>query len=455
MTLRIFPHLFALGLAYVASGQNTTLITTFTNPAAVAGDNFGNSAAALGSERLIIGAWSADTGAANAGAAYLLNTNGSFLTVVTNPAPASSDYFGYSVAAVGSDGLLIGAPGDDASGRDSGSAYLTSTNGILVTTFSNPNSAGGFSFGHSVAAVGSDRVLIGAPGDHTGALQAGAVYLFSTNGLLLTTITNPAPAASDWFGQAVTAVGNDRVAIGASRDDSGATDSGSAFLFNTDGNLLTTFINPAPAEGGRFAVSVAAVGDDRVLIGAYGGTGAAYLFDVNGALITTFANPTPAGTDWFGIAVAAIGSDRVLIGAMFEDGGAPQAGAAYLFSTNGTLLATITNPTPADSDWFGASLTMAGSDRMLIGAYQDDTAAPDAGAAYLFSLAPPTPPALTITPAILGNTTISWAPSTPGFVLQETELLSPADWTNSLSGAASPTVKPAALPAKYYRLRQP
>lgn len=48
-----------------------------------------------------------------------------------------------------------------------------------------------------------------------------------------------------------------------------------------------------------------------------------------------------------------------------------------------------------------------------------------------------------------------WAPATPGFVLQETGSLSPANWTNSPSGATNPIVVPATLPAKFYRLLHP
>jgi hypothetical protein len=64
-------------------------------------------------------------------------------------------------------------------------------------------------------------------------------------------------------------------------------------------------------------------------------------------------------------------------------------------------------------------------------------------------------PTLTILPATPGNATISWTPPTPGFVLQETWVLSPANWTNSLSGATNPIVVPATLPSKFYRLFKP
>jgi hypothetical protein len=64
-------------------------------------------------------------------------------------------------------------------------------------------------------------------------------------------------------------------------------------------------------------------------------------------------------------------------------------------------------------------------------------------------------PLLTIAPAGPNQATISWAPNTAGFVLQETWSLAPANWTNSLSGASNPVVVPAVVPAKFYRLFKP
>jgi hypothetical protein len=128
------------------------------------------------------------------------------LLTITNPTPGVGDNFGNSVAAVGTDRVLIGARGDDTGGNNAGAAYLFSTSGPLLTTFTNPTPAADDSFGCSVAAVGSDRVLIGAYVDDTGATNAGAAYLFSTNGVLLTTFTNPTPAFFDDFGYSVAAV---------------------------------------------------------------------------------------------------------------------------------------------------------------------------------------------------------------------------------------------------------
>ena len=64
-------------------------------------------------------------------------------------------------------------------------------------------------------------------------------------------------------------------------------------------------------------------------------------------------------------------------------------------------------------------------------------------------------PTLKIVPGPPGQATVSWTPNTPGFVLQEALILSPANWINSLSGATNPVVVPATATRKFYRLSRP
>ena len=358
------------GLAQVA-----TPLTTFTNPMPAASDSFGYSVAAVGSNRFLIGAPYNDTSVTDAGAAYLFKANGTLLTAFTNPNLTAGGLFGASVAAVGNDRVLVGVPNDNTGATDAGAAYLFGTNGTLLATFTNPTPAAYESFGFSLAAVGNDRVLISASYS-TVAAYAGAAYLFSTNGTLLTTFTNPVPSSYEFFGWSVTAVGNDCVLVGTPFD----ANVGSAYLFRTNGTLLTTFTNPTPAPDDRFGWSVAAMGSDRVLIGAIKDdtgardSGAAYLFSTNGVLLTTFTNPTPQDSAYFGRAVAAVGNDHVLIGAQ-------NAGAAYLFTTNGTLPTAFTNPPPVSGTTFGWSVAAAGGNRVLIGSLCGERA-------YLFSIPP-------------------------------------------------------------------
>ena len=293
---------------------------------------------------------------------------------IANPSPTSEDLFGSSVALLGNDRVLIGAEREDIGATDAGAVYLFTANGTLLSVLTNPAPDTADFFGSSVAVVGADRVLIGAPGDNGSGTDRGLAYLFSTNGTLLTTFTNPFSGNLENFGASVAALGNDRVLISADGRSSGI---GSAYLFRTNGTLLATFNNPTPASLDFFGQPVAALGSDGVLIGARlkdtGATdaGAAYLFSTNGALLNTFTNPTPANSERFGISLAPFGPDRVLIGANSAD-------AAYLFATDGALLTTFTNPAPGSGNSFGFRVTPLGSDRVVI-------LAPGTNVAYLFS----------------------------------------------------------------------
>ena len=64
-------------------------------------------------------------------------------------------------------------------------------------------------------------------------------------------------------------------------------------------------------------------------------------------------------------------------------------------------------------------------------------------------------PTLIIAPAAPGFATISWAPSTAGFVLQETWSLSSPNWTNSPSGSTNPITVSTDAAAKFFRLGKP
>jgi hypothetical protein len=430
------------------------LLTTFTNPAPAVGDGLGISVAAVGNDQVLIGTYRKKV-------ANLFGASGALLVTFTYPNPQKLGAFGSVVAAMGSDRVLIGAPGNDTVTASAGAVYLFNTNGTLLTTFTNPIPANNDGFGTSVTAVGSDRVLVGAI-DFAVTLS-GTAYLFNTNGILLTTFPDPAPAGADQFASTVAAFGNDRVLIGELADNG---NSGKAYLLSTSGALLKTFSNPAPAPFDRFGFSVAAVGSDRVLIGAAGQNagatqaGVAYLFSTNGSLLKTFTNPSPSAYDSFGWSVAPVGNNRVIIGAFGDSAGATSAGTAYLFSTNGTLLVTITNPVPVNPGNFGLSSATAGNDRLLIGAYGNSSGAVTyAGAAYLFAL--PYPP-LSIT-RNSSTVSVKWVTDETGLILQQTDWLGTtavwSDSTNSVfvSGKTNiiqqTTVNESTT--RFFRLRRP
>jgi len=67
-----------------------------------------------------------------------------------------------------------------------------------------------------------------------------------------------------------------------------------------------------------------------------------------------------------------------------------------------------------------------------------------------------TRPQLTITPVAPNFVMVAWTPTnSPGFVLQQSDSLRPAAWTNAPSGLTNPATVPATVPARFYRLFKP
>ena len=324
---------------------------------------------------------------------------------IPNPTPAAGDKFGTSVAISGTR-VVVGAP-FDTSITSIGFAYVYDCTPVCGVPVIIPNPAvfTDDRFGHSVAISGT-RVVVGAPLDDTGALNAGAAYVYDCTPACgaPVTISNPTPVAGDQFGFSV-AISGTRVLVGANLDDTGAADAGAAYLYDCTPacGAPITIGNPTPDVSDLFGHSVAISGT-RVVVGAFGdntgaaNAGAAYVF-----VCTTFplctapvtiSNPTPAVNDQFGQSVAISGT-MVLVGAFLDDTGAVDAGAAYVYDCTPAcgLPTTIPNPTPAANKEFGTSVAISGT-RVVVGVQFDNTGAIDAGAAYLFveSATDTTPP---------------------------------------------------------------
>jgi hypothetical protein len=159
---------------------------------------------------------------------------------------------------------------------------------------------------------------------------------------------NPSPDQFDNFGDPVF-VSENHVLI-SSFDDVGATNAGVVHLFDTSGKLLHTFTNPTPNAQDMFGWSISMSGNYALIsavfddMGAIVDTGAAYLYDITtGNLLHTYTNPSPAQDDYFGDSVS-ISGNLVLIGSnahiKIGDSNLKWAGEAYLYDTSGNLLFT-------------------------------------------------------------------------------------------------------------------
>lgn len=311
--------------------------------------------------------------------------------------------------------MVVGSEWDDTGAGHSGVVHIYDLGGPTPTfpamTLTNPTPSDDV-FGSSVAISGT-RAVIGAPQDKTGAIAAGSVYVYNlasdTPTLPMLTLTNPTPAVWDAFGWSV-AISGTRVVVGAVADDIGATDAGSAYVFDLASAGPTvptvTLTNPSPAANDRFGNSVAVSGA-RVVVGAFlddtgaADAGSAYVFDLNSPTpripVATLNNPAPQPSAQHGWSVACSGS-LVAVGARADSTGAAFAGIARVYdfasATPTVPIITLTNPSPTASGNFGYSLSMSGQ-RLAVGTFSGAT---HAGCAYLFDLSRtnPTVPAVTI-----------------------------------------------------------
>jgi len=397
--------------------EDTTTLASFLakingahGTGAAAADLFGWDVA-VGSGRIVIGASSDDDNAlSNSGSAYIFDLDGNFINKINGAhgtGAGGGEYFGKRVA-VGSGRIVAGAYGDDDNGlSQSGSAYIFDLNGNFINKINGAYGTGAGAtdyFGYSVA-VGSGRIVVGAYLDDDNALLgSGSAYIFDLDGNFIKKIDGTGgtgAGAGDNFGWSV-AVGSGRIVVGAYwDDDNGLDDSGSAYIFDLDGNFIKKIDGTGGTGAGTtdlFGYSVA-VGSGRIVVGAYldddnglDGSGSAYIFDLEGNFINKIngAHGTGAGAgDNFGWSVA-VGSGRIVVGAdQDDDNGIGASGSAYIFDLDGNFIVKIdgTGGTGAGvGDSFGYSVAV-GSGRIVVGAYgDDDNGLSASGSAYIFTI---------------------------------------------------------------------
>ncbi len=338
------------------------------------------------------------------------------------PDPTRPGRFGDSVSDAGDldgDGyedVIAGAPYEEVGAPLAGRAYVFGgQTGGLLYSLESPNAQYWGYFGASVSGAGDvngdgrDDVIVGAPReDHDGWDEAGAAYVFSGDGGgLLHMLECPNPGEGNYFGYSVSSAG-DVNADGF--DDTIVGNGGKAYVFNGHGgSLLLTLESPSP--GGFVGSSVSSAGDvdndgyDDVVVAGYcpGGApdpGRAYIFSgQTGDALCTLESPNPEVDGGFGYSVSGFGDVNgdtfrdVIVGAVTEDGGATDAGRAYVFSGSGDgLLYSLESPSPKADGRFGIRVSGAGDvdndgrPDMIVGAMGEAGGGIEgAGMAYCFS----------------------------------------------------------------------
>ncbi|HHN78503.1 MAG TPA: hypothetical protein ENK11_07515, partial [Phycisphaerales bacterium] len=237
-------------------------------------------------------------------------------------------------------------------------------------------------FGYSID-IDGPRVAVGAIFGGTG----GAAYVFDAATGTQTAELVPADGVSgDAFGTSI-AIDGGFVAVGSPGHDASA---GSVYIFDADtGAQIAELVAGDRVAGDNFGTSVAMAGGFVAVGAPFDGdmgffSGAVYVFET--ATWTQVGKFVPAdgeSGDRLGVSVA-IDGGRIAAGAYLDDDAGNNTGAAYVFDA--ATAAQVSKLLPDDGatdDWFGTSVAIENG-VVAVGSYQDDDNGTDSGSVYLY-----------------------------------------------------------------------
>jgi cysteine-rich repeat protein len=398
--------------------DNWGLVKELTAPEVAAGDLFGTSVS-ISVDTIVVGALASDDVGSDSGSAYVFERNmgggdnwGKVKRLVASDA-SPNDLFGSAVAIDG-DTIAVGAHDAGVDGvSEPGAVYVFERNKDGVNNWGEvrkrtaSDAVDGDGLGIAIS-ISGDTIVAGAYGQDDGGTDAGAAYVFVRNeggadnwGEVAKLVAADA-AAGDRFGHSVS-VSGDTIVAGADTDDhAGGADAGSAYVFarNTGGaddwGEVKRLSAADPSAGDRFGRAVS-ISDSMIVVGAHladspgADSGAAYVFERNAGgadnwgQIHELAAGDGAAGDRLGVS-AAISGDTIVLGSELADVDAVDSGSAYIFTIAGCEWNEVAEAVPADpgtGDGYGRSVSISG-DTLVVGAWQEDAAGVDAGAAYVF-----------------------------------------------------------------------
>ncbi len=263
-------------------------------------------------DHLAAGAWFNATGGSGRGITRLMDLSGE-LNYQLQPSPINNSGFsGYSLA-FAEDGesvlhLLVGSPGDNTNGSNTGSiTVFNAETGAQVRKIISPSNVASHRFGEALAADGPIAIV---------GTQAETAYLVNwTTGAVLHTLT-PAESAG-LFGRSV-AIDGDLALVGASREGTSNSDKGKVFGYNTTTGqpefvIRSNDLGAPTTSSASWAFGRAmAIQQDRIIVGASRdntkglNSGSIYILDRNTlAPVEKVHAPSDFTQQYFGQSLAA------------------------------------------------------------------------------------------------------------------------------------------------------
>jgi hypothetical protein len=346
---------------------------------------------AVSGDIVVVGEFSGDIeGYSSPGRAHIFTTDGTLLASLQAPEPSNNAQFGYAVAISG-DVIVVGEPLADPEGiRNAGRAHIFDSDGNHIAILQAPEPKVGHPFGFSVDTDGELVVV----GDYS-LTSLGGVFIFDTAGNYIASIQDPEQQISGGFGVPAAVSGDIIVSAASFAMVEGLQMAGKAYIFDYDGNLVATLQSPEPTEEVIFGFPLDASGDIVLVTEWHAAVegkdeaGVAHIYDSEGNYKAILQAPEPEETAIFGNSVAVSGN-IIAVGEPQRDGETSDEGSAYIFDSDGGLIAILQSPEPYPGAEFGWSVTVS-EDTAAVGepfASVEDTY--KAGTVHIFRLGEPT-----------------------------------------------------------------
>ena len=317
----------------------------------------------------------------------------------------AGDLFGTSVQ-LATPYLVVGAPGDDEGGQDTGAAYVfvrEEAGWRLQRRLNAQDIDQAHQFGSTVA-IGNRSVVVGEPHRQLPLANAGVAHVFvlteDGDWIFNSTLSHDEARIADSFGFALSLSG-DRLLIGGHGMDGQTLRTGMVNLYEWNGlNQYERIHSIALADGefGDHFGNAVFMTDRLTVFGAFGDRvdsircGSAYVIASQNVTeserITRLVPSIRTTAADFGTSVS-IFENQVAVGAPRDNGYRDRTGAVYLYkehftdSTEYVEIGRLVAPDGAADDEFGYSVAL-GNGVAIIGAPGHDGLGKEAGAIYLF-----------------------------------------------------------------------
>lgn len=407
-TLATITSVFATGeLGSVSTGSPKFILQTSISPG-VSNGYFGTSIAfSADGNTMAVGAAYVN---ANIGKVYIYTRSGtswSYESTLTGTGYSGNPQFGFSLS-LSSDGNTIAFSGYQNNSTNS-AVWVFTRSGTTWTQQAGPITPTGLTgvytggwFGYSLSLAGDGNTLVvGAPRDASG---LGSVFVFTRSGSTWSQAAGPF-RGSGYSGstsvQGVVCISQDgtTLAVGGIGDGSGSA--GAVWVFTGSGSSWTQQGSKLTVAGSQYMgdyLALSANGDRLLIGGVY-----VYTYTRTGG-VWTYRNTLPVNS---GYEFTASMNDTGTLLVVSSRGPA----AAYAYTFDGFNIAqyggVITEPGQSLSTYYGYRAALSSNGGTLgITAYTEDTAATDAGKAWVYTNLETTSPNGVYATGVIGSVTV-------------------------------------------------